>query len=262
MATQKRTTSATKKTAKKIPKVNLTIDEPNVIGYGRDLMLPVYGEHYAQGKKMTTLKQLYQSFGKNIIQFSLTPPSDYQREKEWPEKPFLNVNTIGAVETDRENWLGYIHAFPPSSGEKYTSIQEKRQKYTSKIVAIGHVVPLVISGKIVKEGSRYSIILLPSASSVDKMFPVARELAKNPDTARKRKAAEQKRKQQIADEKRHKKITTISIALAVAVVVVILCIIFWEWVFNFLKGLIAFIVAILILGFFFSSGGKKKRRRR
>lgn len=135
------------------------------LDYGSHLIIPVYGEHYAQDHRQTALKSLYSKYGEKVIDFSLAPQDDYQRQMKWPEEPFMNVLPRGNFYVNRGSWLGYISPFEPENSDK---IHKDRQAYTDKLVKLGKLAPVIIKGKIIKEGSEYSVILFASHEEIDK----------------------------------------------------------------------------------------------
>lgn len=138
------------------------------IEYGRKLFIPVYGEHYAQDREQSSAEELYNESDKVVKRFSLTPPCDYQIEAGWPEEPFLNVNTLGTIETTKENWLGYI---APAIIDEENDDEEHRErnKYIKKIIKLGLEHPIIISGKLLKEGDEYQILLCASRKQIDEL---------------------------------------------------------------------------------------------
>lgn len=139
-------------------------DQTIFLGYGSKLIIPVYGEVYAQGRKQTALKRIYANYGNKIMNFSLLPQSEYQKEREWPEMPFLNVVPFGETTQNADNWLGYIHPFEPENDDEE---HITRQKYTAKLVKLGMSNKVVVKGKVVKEGSEYSMLLFASRKEID-----------------------------------------------------------------------------------------------
>lgn len=203
------------------------------VEYGRNLIIPVYGEVYAQDSKQTALKRLYKQYGKKHLQFSLTPPSNYQIERKWPEQPFLNVNVRGSIQTTKENWLGYIHPFEP---EEKDEKRLERKKYIKRLIWLGGYCPLIISGKIIKEGSQYSMLLFASRKYIDQ------------------KVTEVKKSRTIWEEQRKiKRKRWIIIGSVVSVIIVILCVVFWQQIVTFFQYLIGFIILLCIIGIFSSS---------
>ena len=134
------------------------------LNYGNKLIIPVYGENYAQDGKQTALKKLYSKYGSKVMDFSLAPQSDFQAEREWPEPPFLNVLPVGQFVQTKDNWLGYIHPFDPPVEDE---VHKDRQKYTEKLIALGNIAPLIVKGKIIKEDDAYSMLIFASHSEID-----------------------------------------------------------------------------------------------
>lgn len=145
------------------------------INYGKNLLIPVYGEHYAQDRGQSSAKKLYKDSGEKVQRFSLTPPCGFQIEAGWPEEPFLNVNTLGSLETTKENWLGYI-APPIIDEENDDEVHHERAKYIKKLIKIGKSNPIIMPGKVVKEGSEYQMLLFGSRKEIDE---AAKELNKS-----------------------------------------------------------------------------------
>jgi hypothetical protein len=137
------------------------------LDYGNNLIIPVYGEHYAQDSKQKALKKLYKEHKSKIIEFSLAPQDDYQKRAQWPEEPFLNVLPRGEFTITKDNWIGYI---APARLEdcKDSAVRQDRRKYTKKIIELGKLNPVIIKGKIIKEGTEYSVILFASHKEIDK----------------------------------------------------------------------------------------------
>lgn len=69
-----------------------------------DAKVEVFGDQY---RKFET-KNIFAKIGDQTFPVSLTKPTDYQVSQGWPKTPFVNVNKLGAKETSKENWLGYI----------------------------------------------------------------------------------------------------------------------------------------------------------
>lgn len=195
------------------------------LDYGRNLVIPVHGEEGAQEGKQATAKKLYKKYGNKHLQFSLTPICDYQKDKEWPERPFLNVNVRGSIETTKENWLGYIHPFVY---EEMTDVRIERNKYIKKLIEIGETTPLIISGKVIKEDDNYSMLLFASRKQIDALLPKVRKLRKN--------VAENN------DKKRKRRIIIWSVVLAITGV---LCIFFWKY-------MLAILIIMVVLALFSS----------
>lgn len=199
------------------------------VEYGRHLIIPVYGENSAQDSKQTTARKLYQQYGEKHLQFSLTPICSYQEQMRWPEKPFLNVNVRGSLETTKDNWLGYIHPF--EDGE-LTDKQIERNKYLKKLIKIGESTPLIITGKIIKEGGDYSMLLFASRKYIDDTLPKI-----------------EKSKKVWAAEREQKKKRNLIIGIIATIILVILAIMFWQ---TFLG-----IIVILIILWIWLRGKKK-----
>ena len=134
------------------------------LDYGSHLIIPVYGEQYGQDYDQTALKNLHSEYGEKVIEFSLAPQDDYQRDAGWPEEPFMNVLPRGEFTVSKENWLGYIHPFEPEDDDE---VHKDRQRYTDKLIKLGKLAPLVVKGKVIKEGSEYSVILFASRKEID-----------------------------------------------------------------------------------------------
>ena len=134
------------------------------LGYGNNLIIPVYGEHFGQSHKQTALSNLYKEYGEKVIDFSLAPQSVYQESMGWPEKPFLNVLPVGNYRVTQDNWLGYISPLDPDIKD---SEHKDRLKYTKKLIELGEQVPLVVKGKIIKENGEYCVILFASHKEID-----------------------------------------------------------------------------------------------
>lgn len=192
--------------------------------YGRNLLIPVHGEGGAQEGKQTAAKKLYKQYGNKHLQFSLTPICDYQKDKDYPERPFLNVNTRGSLETTKENWLGYIHPFVY---DEMTDVRIERNKYIKKIIELGETNPIIISGKIIKEDGGYSMLLFASRKQIDETLSKVRKL--------------RKKWEENNAKKRKRRIIIWSVVLAA---VVVLGIFFWQY---FLAGIVI-MLAIAIFG--------------
>lgn len=158
-----------KKAKKKIPRPilekKLLPGQVIFLDYGSHLIIPVYGEHYGQDHSQAALKSLYSKYGEKVIEFSLAPQDDYQRQMKWPEEPFMNVLPRGNFAVSKDNWLGYISPFDPDDNDK---VHKDRQLYTAKLVELGKLAPVIIKGKIIKEGSEYSVILFASHNEINK----------------------------------------------------------------------------------------------
>lgn len=136
------------------------------ISSGRNLIIPVYGEHYAQKKKQTTLKELL-VFKEN--RFSLAPRDNYQKQAGWPNYPFANVCPEGKFVSSKENWLGYIA--PPLDLD--SRALEERDEYVRKLIKLAEVAKVTVHGKIMderKEGGDLGIILFCSRKSIDENY--------------------------------------------------------------------------------------------
>lgn len=179
------------------------------VEYGRNLIIPVYGENSAQDSRQTTLKKLYKEANNKHIRLSLTPICAYQENMGWPEKPFLNVNTLGALETTKDNWLGYIHPFEP---KEKTKERLERKEYVRKLIKLGEITPLVISGKVIKEDDGYSLLLFASRKYIDATLEEITKLQPKWEENKK-------------FRKKKKTIIIISILL----ILIILGIIFWKY---------------------------------
>lgn len=137
------------------------------LDYGSHLIIPVYGEEYAQDGKQTALKRIYKQYGNKVIDFSLLPQSDYQKSKGWPESPFLNVAPKGHVLQTKDNWLGYIHPFEPSIDDE---VHKDRKRYIEKLIFVGDQYHVIIKGKVIKEDSTFSLLLFASHKEIDSYF--------------------------------------------------------------------------------------------
>lgn len=155
---------AKKKTKKTSLEKHILPGQVIFLDYGSHLIIPVYGEQYGQDHRQTALKSLYSKYGEKVIEFSLAPQDDYQRQMKWPEEPFMNVLPRGNFCVSKENWLGYISPFEP---EEDDATHKDRQLYTDKLVKLGKLTPLIVKGKVIKEGSEYSVILFASHSEID-----------------------------------------------------------------------------------------------
>lgn len=155
-----------KKTTKKTPILEIDDIQEEVIfiGYGNNLIIPVYGEQYGQSHTQKTAKELYKKYGEKIIDFSLAPQDDYQKKAGWPEEPFTNVLPRGNFVVSKDSWLGYIAPFEP---ERQDGEHLDRQEYTDKLIKLSKLAPVIVKGKIIKEGSEYSIILFGSHKEID-----------------------------------------------------------------------------------------------
>lgn len=135
-----------------------------VIAAGKHLVIPVYGEHYAQKGKQ---KAIVASRG--VKNFTLTPQCRYQAENGWPEMPFCNVNVCESLETTENNWIGYIA--PPL--EIDNSTQRERSKYIKKLIAISAQLPVMVEGKVIDErdskGS-FQMLIFASRKSIDEAY--------------------------------------------------------------------------------------------
>lgn len=136
------------------------------ISSGRNLIIPVYGEHYAQKKRQTTLKELALFREKS---FSLAPRDEYQKKAGWPNYPFANVCPEGKFSSSKENWLGYIAPPIEPDSEKL----QERDKYIRKLIKLSEVVGVTVSGQILderKEGGDIEIVLYCSRKSIDEEY--------------------------------------------------------------------------------------------
>lgn len=79
------------------------------IEYSKKGMFMVQGVETENAQRQLKIlhKQQKQS-KKATFSVSLTPPCLYQKTQGWPTPPFINVNLIGAIKTEDNNWLGYI----------------------------------------------------------------------------------------------------------------------------------------------------------
>ena len=110
-----------------IPDGNYTFDNVGGLRYSQDL-----------------LKKLYKKYGNNKFLVALTPPCDYQIQKQWPSLPFINVNLKDSKTTTKRNWLGYINL-------KYSDID------FSEIIKTG--IPVNCTAKIYKDKEDYFLTL-------------------------------------------------------------------------------------------------------
>ena len=208
--------------------VNKTPDQDIVEGqileveYGRNLIIPVYGETGAQEGKQSAAKKLYKKYGDKHLRFSLTPICKYQEDKDWPERPFLNVNVLGSLETTKDNWLGYIHPYEPEEKDK---VRLERQKYIEKLIKLGEINPLVISGKVIKEGSEYSLLLFASRKYIDETLAKVTKLQKKWE-----------------EDKKAKQKKMLMIGVPILIALIVLCIFFWKYVIG-----VVVLVGIVIL---------------
>lgn len=139
------------------------------VEYGRNLVLPVYGEKFGQDSCQTTTEKLLRV---GCDTFTITCANDYQRQAGWPEPPFANVNVPGALYTTKVSWLGFISGVPPEYSEDNPKKKERRL-YATKLSKIAEVVPLNISGKIIDERTErdeISIILFASRKHIDALY--------------------------------------------------------------------------------------------
>lgn len=66
--------------------------------------IEVYGDQY----RSRIMARLYSRNGTHEFLVSITTISAYQITHNWPNPPFVNVNTFGSRTTEKDNWLGYI----------------------------------------------------------------------------------------------------------------------------------------------------------
>lgn len=122
---------------------------------GSKVIFSPEGTEYSQEK----LKKLYHPDEK-VQWFSITPVCQYQIEAEWPDvEKFVNVNTLGSIETEKANWLGYIGAWEDD---------EKQSYVVDHLIKILKDKRPLLSGKIVKEtDGEYRIIFFVSRTSLE-----------------------------------------------------------------------------------------------
>lgn len=123
---------------------------------GSKIIFSPEGTEYAQNK----LKKLYKKDEKTQW-FGITPKCQYQIDHDWPYvENFVNVNLPGSIETEKDNWLGYIGAW--ENDENQTLVVEKLN------IILKSKRPL-LNGKIVKESNgEYRIIFFVSRKSLEK----------------------------------------------------------------------------------------------
>ena len=132
------------------------VDYPIVhIGSGSKVIFSPEGTEYSQDK----LKKIYDKSEKSQW-FSITPVCQYQIDAGWPDvEEFVNVNLLGSIETEKDNWLGYIGAW--HDDEKQTYVVEN----LIKLLATKR--PL-LQGKLVKESDgEYRIIFFVSRTALE-----------------------------------------------------------------------------------------------
>ncbi len=134
------------------------------LDYGNKLIIPVYGEQYGQSHSQKTLKKLYKKYGEKVIEFSLVPQDDYQKDKGWPFEPFANVLPADEFTVSKKSWLGYISPFEPEFRDKE---HLDRQEYVDKVVKLTKIAPVIIKGKIIKEEEQFSLLLFASHRVID-----------------------------------------------------------------------------------------------
>lgn len=139
-----------------------------VIESGRNLTIPVYGEHYGQNRSQSLAEKLYSETNGKSMKFSLTPICEYQRVQGFPTYPFANVNVLGSLNTDYDNWLGYISPFNDERAD--TPEKKERDEYVSKLINLTEKRPVVMHGIIAKEGSEFSLLLFASRKSIDEAY--------------------------------------------------------------------------------------------
>lgn len=122
---------------------------------GSKMVFSPEGTEHAQDR----LKKLYDPSEK-CQWFSITPVCQFQKNRGWPDAPsFVNVNTPGSVETEKDNWLGYIGAW--DDDEKQSYVVEKLN------ILLDSKRPMLF-GKIVKESNgEYRIIFFVSRKSLE-----------------------------------------------------------------------------------------------
>lgn len=141
-----------------VKKVSPRVEYPIVyIESGSKVIFSPEGTEYAQDK----LKSIYDPDEK-AQWFSITPVCQYQIDNEWPDvEKFVNVNILGSIETEKDNWLGYIGAWEDDENQTFVVdhllkiLKDKR--------------PL-LKGKLVKETSgEYRIIFFVSRTSLEEV---------------------------------------------------------------------------------------------
>ena len=122
---------------------------------GSKVIFSPEGTEYSQEK----LKKLYDPSEKSQW-FSITPQSAYQIEHNWPDvKKFVNVNIIGSIETNKDNWLGYIGAWEDD---------EKQTLVVNGLLKLLNTTRPLLQGKIIKEtDGEYRIIFFVSRTSLE-----------------------------------------------------------------------------------------------
>ncbi|MBQ6510777.1 hypothetical protein IJI94_02305 [Candidatus Saccharibacteria bacterium] len=162
---------ASQKKQKSTKKITSVFEKPSIfretisLNYGSKLIIPVNGECYGQSHSQNALKSLYKKYGQSIIDFSLAPQNNYQKEHKWPEEPFLNVLLGGRFIVSKENWLGYIA--PIDLDDYDDDIHKDRSDYIEKLIRLGKVAHVTIKGKVIKEGFEYSVLLFASHKEID-----------------------------------------------------------------------------------------------
>ena len=122
---------------------------------GSKVIFSPEGTEYSQNR----LKKLYDPAEK-CQWFSITPVCQFQKNRGWPDAPsFVNVNTPGSIETEKENWLGYIGAWEDDGKQSYV---------VDRLNTILKTKRPMLYGKIVKESDgEYRIIFFVSRKSLD-----------------------------------------------------------------------------------------------
>lgn len=134
------------------------------ISYGQRLVVPVFGEYWGQGKSQDTLKRLYAKREYHV--FSLEPPVEYQKIRKWPEPPFANVVEEGFA-VSKNSWVGYIQ---PKRYEFEDEKDKERRRYVAKLVRLALVCNVQVTGKILKEGQEYNVLLKCSRKEIDEAY--------------------------------------------------------------------------------------------
>lgn len=123
---------------------------------GTKVMFSPEGTEYTQDR----LAELYNPEEKSQW-LGITPVCQYQIEKGWPNaEKFVNVNLPGSIETEKDNWLGYIGAWEDDDRQTYV--------VDNLLKILPYKRPLV-QGKIIKESDgEYRIIIFVSRKSLEK----------------------------------------------------------------------------------------------
>ena len=133
-------------------------EELVTISDGSNFTILVDGIKWAQPQ----LKKHYTKGEKQL--FSITPPCDYQLKHEWPEPPFVNINTFLSKETTKQNWLGFIHSHGDDGKDSF---------FADNMLKILPHKNVAVWGKIIKEDDpnfgevgEYKILLFLSRSDL------------------------------------------------------------------------------------------------